>query len=107
MMPEALDSLAPAERQQVYVMLWLKVAASRDGNIEVRGVINDGLGERREDGEVLCESGVASPSTTSLTVATASYLPRSSSFWVGLRSPAATSASSVWVVGSSAMVVSS
>jgi hypothetical protein len=65
MMPQGLDSLAPGERRQVYMMLRLKVEASRDGNIDVRGVLSDGLGEHREDGEVLCESGIASRSTTS------------------------------------------
>ncbi len=60
MMPEALDSLAPEERQQVYMKLRLKVEASRDGSIEVRGVLNDRLQACSDTGEVLCTSGIAS-----------------------------------------------
>ena len=65
MMPAALDSLAPEERQQVYMMLRLKVEASRDRIIEVRGVLSDSLQECPDEDEVLCESGIASLSTTS------------------------------------------
>ena len=65
MMPAALDSLAPEERQQVYMMLRLKVEASRDRIIEVRGVLSDSLQGCPDEGEVLCESGIASLSTTS------------------------------------------
>jgi hypothetical protein len=44
MMPEALDSLAPGERRQVYMMLRPKVEASRDVSIDVRGILSDSLG---------------------------------------------------------------
>jgi hypothetical protein len=49
----------------VYMMLRLKVEMSRDGNMEVCGVLSDSLQMHHEDGKVLCESGIASPSTTS------------------------------------------
>ena len=65
MVPDALDALAPGERRQVYMMLRLKVEASSDGGIEVRGVLSDSLRVLHENGEILCESGVASPSTIS------------------------------------------
>jgi len=65
MMPEALDALVPEERQQVYMMLRLKVELSRDESIEVRGVLSDSLRGPLEDGEGLCESELASASTTS------------------------------------------
>jgi hypothetical protein len=61
MVPEALDSLDPEERQQVYMMLRLKVEASRNGSIEVRGVLSDRLRVRPEEGKVLCENGIAYP----------------------------------------------
>jgi hypothetical protein len=37
MMPEALDSLAPVERSQIYGMLMLKVDVSADGTMQERG----------------------------------------------------------------------
>ncbi len=55
MVPEALASLAPEERRQVYGMLRLRVEIAADGSMEARGVLS----------ESLCESGVASACTTS------------------------------------------
>ena len=43
MAPEALDSLLPEERHQVYKMLRLRVIAHLDGRLEVSGVFADGL----------------------------------------------------------------
>jgi hypothetical protein len=40
MVPEALDSLAPEERCQVYRMLRLKVEILADGTIQARGVLS-------------------------------------------------------------------
>ena len=37
--PEALDSLTPEERQQVYNMLRLEVMAHPDGTLEANGVL--------------------------------------------------------------------
>ena len=65
MLPEALDSLAPEERQQVYMTLRLRVLASRDGSIKVHGVLSDSLRVCPDGDEVLCENGIASLSTTS------------------------------------------
>jgi site-specific DNA recombinase len=65
MVPEALDSLAPEERQQVYGMLRLKVEIVADGSMEVRGVLSETLQVLYENGRVVCENGVASLSTTS------------------------------------------
>lgn len=41
--PEALDSLAPEERYQLYKMLWLEVVVRLDANLEVRGAFGEGL----------------------------------------------------------------
>ncbi len=41
--PEALDSLAPEERHQLYKMLRLNVAVRLDANVEVSGVFGEGL----------------------------------------------------------------
>jgi site-specific DNA recombinase len=65
MLPEALDSLASEERRQVYGMLRLKVEIAADGSMEARGVLSDTLQVLHENGHILCESGVASASTTS------------------------------------------
>jgi site-specific DNA recombinase len=65
MMPEALDNLAPEERRQVYGMLRLKVEVAADGSIEARGVLSETLQVLYENGQVLCENGFASASTTS------------------------------------------
>jgi hypothetical protein len=56
MMPEALDSLAPEERSQIYRMLRLKVYVSADGTMQARGVLRAGLS--------VCENGVASLDAT-------------------------------------------
>jgi hypothetical protein len=42
--PDALDTLAPEERHQLYKMLRLKVAANPDGSLELSGAFGDGLG---------------------------------------------------------------
>jgi site-specific DNA recombinase len=57
MMPEALDSLAPEERSQIYGMLRLNVDVFADGTMQARGVL----------GVVpsVCENGLASAYTTS------------------------------------------
>jgi hypothetical protein len=39
--PEALDSLTPEERKQVYTMLRLKVEVAADGSMEARGIMGD------------------------------------------------------------------
>ena len=44
MAPEALDSLLPEERHQVYKMLRLKVIAHVDRSLEVTGVLADAEG---------------------------------------------------------------
>jgi hypothetical protein len=41
--PEALDSLAPEERYQLYKMLRLEVVVRLDANLEVRGAFGEGL----------------------------------------------------------------
>jgi hypothetical protein len=41
--PEALDSLAPEERHQLYKMLRLEVIVRLDANLEVSGVFGEGL----------------------------------------------------------------
>jgi hypothetical protein len=41
--PEALDSLAPEERHQLYKMLRLEVVVRPDANLEVRGAFGEGL----------------------------------------------------------------
>jgi site-specific DNA recombinase len=41
--PEALDTLTPEERHQVYKMLRLKVVANADGTLEVSGAFKEGL----------------------------------------------------------------
>ena len=40
--PEALDSLAPEERHQLYKMLRLNVIVRPDANLEVSGVFGEG-----------------------------------------------------------------
>ena len=70
MMPEALDALSPEERQQVYVMLKLKVSVSADGRMEACGVLRDDLhvlyeNSRPIESNGLCENELVSPSTTS------------------------------------------
>jgi Recombinase zinc beta ribbon domain len=60
MMPDALDSLAPEERCQVYVMLRLKVEILADGRMGARGVLSDTLQVLYENGRVFCECGIAS-----------------------------------------------
>jgi hypothetical protein len=57
MMPEALDSLAPEERSQIYRMLRLKVEVLVGGTMQARGVLSVGAH--------VCENGLASRSTTS------------------------------------------
>lgn len=42
--PEALDSLVPEERHQVYKMLRLKVVANLDGSFEVSGAFEESFG---------------------------------------------------------------
>ena len=53
MMPEALDSLAPEERSQIYGMLRLKVDVSAGGTMQARGVLSVGL--------PICGNGLAPP----------------------------------------------
>ena len=65
MVPEALDSLAPEERQQGYGMLRLKVEIAADGSMEVRGVLSETLRVLYENGQPICENRLASLSTTS------------------------------------------
>jgi hypothetical protein len=60
MMPDALDSLAPEERRQVYGMLRLKVEVAEDGSLEARGVLSETLQVLYEKGQILCENGLAS-----------------------------------------------
>jgi hypothetical protein len=60
MMPEALDSLAPEERCQVYGMLRLKVEILADGSMEARGALSETLQVLYENGQVVCENGLAS-----------------------------------------------
>jgi site-specific DNA recombinase len=43
MVPEALDTLEPEERHQVYKMLRLRVTVGTDGCIEVKGTLGEGL----------------------------------------------------------------
>ena len=65
MMPDALDSLAPEERRQVYGTLRLKVEMASDGRMEARGVLSETLQVLYENGQIVCDNGVASASTTS------------------------------------------
>jgi len=44
MAPEALDSLAPEERRQVYKMLELRVTAYPDARLEVGGTLTNATG---------------------------------------------------------------
>ena len=57
MMPEALDSLAPEERTQIYRMLRLRVDISADGTMQAQGVLSVV--------PPVCENGVASTFTAS------------------------------------------
>jgi hypothetical protein len=41
--PEALDSLTPEERHQLYRMLWLQVIVRPDANLEVSGVFGESV----------------------------------------------------------------
>ncbi len=68
MTPEALDSLTPEKRHQVYGMLRLRVEVFADGRMEVRGILSEKLRVLYENGrlvgeEGLCENGLASPCT--------------------------------------------
>ena len=58
MAPEALDSLVPEERHQVYKMLRLKVTAREDGTLEVSGVF---LGSLNISSVETASSSPASP----------------------------------------------
>ncbi len=58
--PDALDSLAPVERRQVYGMLRLEVEVAADGSMVACGVLSETLRVLYENGQVLCENGVAS-----------------------------------------------
>jgi hypothetical protein len=65
MTPEALDSLTPEERRQIYTMLRLKVEIDADGHMEARGVLSENVRALHENGhaseeERLCENGLAS-----------------------------------------------
>src|SRR5215212_4800027 len=67
--PEALDSLTPEERRQVYNMLRLKVEVGADGSMEARGMLSEIGRVLYENGgpvgeEGLCENGLASACTT-------------------------------------------
>ena len=57
LIPEALQELGPEKRRLVYAMLRLRIAVEIGGDMEISGVIGAG--------EILCESGRISPSTTS------------------------------------------
>jgi site-specific DNA recombinase len=68
MVPEALDSLSPEERRQVYAMLRLNVEVYADGRMEARGILSEDARVLYEDGrpvdeEDVCEIGLVSPST--------------------------------------------
>src|SRR5215212_8249181 len=54
MMPEALDSLAPEERSQIYGMLRLEVEMAADGRMEARGVLSETLQVLYENGQIVC-----------------------------------------------------
>ena len=65
MTPQALDSLTPEERRQVYTMLRLKVEIDADGRMEARGILSENVRVLHENGhareeEHLCEHGLAS-----------------------------------------------
>jgi site-specific DNA recombinase len=65
MTPEALDSLTPEERRQIYTMLRLKVEIDADGRMEARGVLSENVRALHENGhaskqECLCENDLAS-----------------------------------------------
>jgi len=59
MMPDALESLAPEERYQVYGMLRLKVEVSEDGTMQAQGVLSESLHLPDGEGEHLCENELA------------------------------------------------
>ena len=65
MTPEAVDSLTPEKRRQIYTMLRLKVEIDADGRMEARGVLSENVRALHENGhaseeECLCENGLAS-----------------------------------------------
>jgi len=64
MVPEALDSLAPEERRQVYAMLRFKVEVDVDGHMEARGILSENVRVLYESGQpmnedCLCNNGLA------------------------------------------------
>ena len=65
MTPEALDSLTPEERRQVYGMLRLKVEVDADGRMEARGILSENVCNLHVNGhangdERFCENGLVS-----------------------------------------------
>ena len=67
--PEALDSLTPQERRQVYTMLRLKVEVSADGRMEARGILSENVRVLHENGHLvgedcLCDESLVSPYMT-------------------------------------------
>jgi site-specific DNA recombinase len=67
--PEALDSLAPEERRQIYGMLRLNVEVFADGRMEACGILSDNMrvlyeNGRPRTGRDLCETNLASACTT-------------------------------------------
>ena len=66
--PEALDSLTPQERRQVYTTLRLKVEVFGDGRMEARGILSENVRVLHENGrpvgeDCLCENGLVPPFT--------------------------------------------
>ncbi len=57
LIPEALDDLQPEQRQQIYRMMRLHIVIDPAGDMVITGAIGQG--------ENLCQSRIASPSTTS------------------------------------------
>jgi len=49
MTPDALDTLEPEERHQVYKMLRLTVEVCADGSLEVSGVLGDSVVSGNQD----------------------------------------------------------
>ena len=70
MAPEALNSLTPEERHQVYKMLRLKVTAHLSGDVELAGnlvcVPDGGKVEESDVGEERSKSGTTSSPSTSI-----------------------------------------
>jgi hypothetical protein len=61
MVPEALESLAPDERHQIYKMLRLQVLAGADGGIEVTGALGATPVVCHSEAAPLCSTKNANP----------------------------------------------